>query len=148
MVQRETPAAEYMPAAHLVHADWPVVDAYWPLAQFEQTFAPAAEYIPRAHEEQAPLLPVEAEKVPAAQLVQAEAPVRVMYLPIGQPEQREEPAAENLPAAQLTQEDRLEAPGLPEALPAAQLVQAVTPCSSLYLPEGQAVQTVMPELLE
>lgn len=80
------------------------------MEQLEQLLALTAEYapIPQLTQTDESAEPTVEENVPAAQDVQAEAPMFVWYVPVAQVVQLLEPEIEELPAAQETQPVDLE----------------------------------------
>ena len=71
-------------------------------------------------------------------------PAAALYLPAAQLVQTEAPAAEYVPAPHSAQEEATLAPRAPENLPAVQLVQTDEPATPVYFPPSQLVQAVDP----
>jgi hypothetical protein len=87
--------------------------------------------------------------VPAPQSVQTEAPVAAEYLPAAQLVQTEAPAAEYVPASQSVQAAELVCAVKPENLPATQLPQSVAlvfASEPENLPAGQSVHADEPDV--
>ena len=74
---------EYAPAGQLTHALAPASE-YVPARQLTHALAPASEYVPAGHVWQvdAAVAPVEAEYVPAPQLLQAAEPSVFLKVPV------------------------------------------------------------------
>lgn len=90
--------------------------------------------------------PVVASDVPAGQLLQAVDPEVTMYKPGEQLVHAAAPDAEYFPELHVTQVPEVEAPVVPEALPAAQDTHVMLPWLTAKVPAGHTLQLTPPVL--
>jgi hypothetical protein len=132
---------EYLPAAHAMQSDsasLPIVSRYEPGGQLRHSDEPLmTEYLPAAHamQSESASLPFVSRYVPGGQsrhVVLDDAPMMKEYLP----------------AAHAMQSDSASLPIVSRYVPGGHSLQIAGPVAILYFPASQAVQEVLPTILQ